>query len=123
MVGGYSCHLVFSSEEARLGTDLGGVSCRGHSVPRVQLQSTPATAPLVGELTPESGLCSLASVPRALSFVFGLFSSRLKLEQSLALRYKVCFPAFFILIFVPLAHSHVPMLSQNSYVEVSLHVF
>ena len=27
-VGGYSCHLVFNSEAARLGTQLGGVSCR-----------------------------------------------------------------------------------------------
>lgn len=66
-------------------------------------QSTPATALLVGELKPESWvlLPGQDSTFSSLSFVFSLFSSRLKLEQSLALCYKICSPVFFSRISPP----------------------
>lgn len=62
---GCNCHLVCSSGEARLSTNLGGVRCRWHLMPQVQWGCLPqATGLLAGES--ELGRCPVASVPHAL---------------------------------------------------------
>lgn len=71
---GCNCHLLCSSGEARLSTNLGGVSCRWHLMPQAQWGCLPqATGLLAGES--ELGRCPVASVPHALpSYVSLAFS-------------------------------------------------